>query len=51
MDEPDYFDKMDTLANDKQTCKEPKPALQHKLNSKILVFKKMMLLTLKATID
>ena len=40
----DYFDKMDALVNDKQTYKElkrdPTPALQRKLNSKIFTLKK-----------
>ena len=40
MDKTDYFDKMDALVNDKQTYEElnryPTPALQRKLNSKIL---------------
>ena len=44
MDKTDYFDKMDALANDKQTYEElkpdPTPALQRKLNSKILTLKK-----------
>jgi len=39
MDKADYFDKMDALVNDKQTYEElkrdPMPALQRKLNSKI----------------
>ena len=41
MDKTDYFDKMDALVNDKQTYEElkrdPTPALQRKLNSKILM--------------
>ena len=44
MDKTDYFDKMDALVNDKQTYEElkrdPTPALQRKLNSKILKLKK-----------
>ena len=44
MDQTDYFDKMDALVNDKQTYEElkrdPTPALQRKLNSKILTLKK-----------
>ena len=44
MDKTDYFDKMDALVNDKQTYEELKrdstPALQRKLNSKILTLKK-----------
>ena len=44
MDKTDYFDKMDALANDKQTYEElkrdPTPALQRKLNSKILTLKR-----------
>ena len=44
MDKTDYFDKMDALVNDKQTYEElkrdPMPALQRKLNSKILTLKK-----------
>jgi len=44
MDKTDYFDKMDARDNDKQTYKElkrdPKPALQRKLNSEILMLKK-----------
>ena len=44
MDKTDYFDKMDALVNDKQTYQElkrdPTPALQRKLNSKILTLKK-----------
>jgi len=40
----DYFDKMDALVNDKQTYEElkhdPTPALQCKLDSKILTLKK-----------
>ena len=43
-DKTDYFDKMDALVNDKQTYEElsrdPTPALQRKLNSKILTLKK-----------
>ena len=54
-DKTDYFDKMDALVNDKQTYEElkpdPTPALQRKLNSKILTFKRLTLLTLNATID
>ena len=45
MDKTDYFDKMDALINDKQTYEELKcdatPALQRKLNSKILMLKKI----------
>ena len=44
MDKTDYFDKTDALVNDKQTYEElkrdPTPALQRKLNSKILTLKK-----------
>ena len=44
MDKTDYFDKMGALVNDKQTYEElkldPTPALQRKLNSKILTLKK-----------
>jgi len=44
MDKTGYFDKMDALVNDKQTYEElkrdPAPALQRKLNSKILTLKK-----------
>ena len=44
MDKTDYFDKMDVLVNDKQTYEElkrdPTPALQRKLNSKIFTLKK-----------
>ena len=44
MDKTDYFDKMDAFVNDKQTYEElkrdPTPALQRKLNSKILMLKK-----------
>ena len=44
MNKTDYFDKMDALVNDKQTYEElkrdPTPALQRKLNSKILTLKK-----------
>ena len=45
MDKTDYFDKMDALVtDDKQTYEELKsdqtPALQRKLNSKILTLKK-----------
>ena len=44
MDKTDYFDKMDALVNDKQTYEElkrdPTPALQRKLNSKIPTLKK-----------
>ena len=44
MDKTDYFDKMNALVNDKQTYEELKrdstPALQRKLNSKILTLKK-----------
>ena len=44
MDKTDYFDKLDALVNDKQTYEElkcdPTPALQRKLNSKILTLKK-----------
>ena len=44
MDKTDYFDKMDALVKDKQTYEElkrdPTPALQCKLNSKILTLKR-----------
>ena len=40
MDKTDYYDKMDTLVHDKQTYeglkRDPTPALQRKLNSKLL---------------
>jgi len=56
MDKTEYFDKMDTLVNDKQTFEElkrdPTPAIQRKLNSKSdLGLKRLTLLTLNATID
>ena len=44
MDKTDYHDKMDELLNDKQTYevlkRDPTPALQRKLNSKLLQLKK-----------
>ncbi|PFX25073.1 ATP-dependent DNA helicase PIF1 [Stylophora pistillata] len=44
MDKTDYHDKMDALVNDKRTYEElkrdPTPALQRKLNSKLLTLKK-----------
>ena len=44
MDKTDYYDKMDTLVNDKQTYEElkrdPTPALQRRLNGKLLSLKK-----------
>ena len=44
MDKTDYYDKMDVLVNDKQTYqvlkRDPTPALQRKLNSKLLDLKK-----------
>ena len=44
MDKTDYYDKMDALVNDKQTYqvlkRDPTPALQCKLNSKLLDLKK-----------
>ena len=44
MDKTDYFDLMNALVNDKQTYEElkrdPTPAMQRKLNSKILKLKK-----------
>ena len=44
MDKTDYFDEMDALVNDKQTYEElkrdPTPALQRRLNNKILTLKK-----------
>ena len=44
MDKTDYYDKMDALVNDKQTYevlkRDPTPALQLKLNSKLLDLKK-----------
>ena len=44
VDKTDYYDKMDTLVNDKQTYEElkrdPTPTLQRKLNSKLLDLKK-----------
>ena len=43
MDKTDYYDKMDALVNDKQTFqvlkRDPTPALQRKLNSKLLDLK------------
>ena len=44
MDKTDYNDKMDSLVNDKQTYevlkRDPAPALQRKLNNKLLTLKK-----------
>ena len=44
MDKTDYNDKMDSLVNDKQTYevlkRDPTPALQRKLNNKLLTLKK-----------
>ena len=44
MDKKDYHDKIDTLVNDQQTYevlkRDPTPALQPKLNSKLLQLKK-----------
>ena len=44
MDKTDYYDKMDTLVNDKQAYEELKrdstPTLQRKHNSKLLDLKK-----------
>ena len=44
MDKKDYTDKMDSLVNDKQTYeplrRDPTPALQRRLNSKLLDLKK-----------
>ena len=44
MDKTDCYDKMDTLVNDKQTYEElkrdPTPALQRRLNNKLLSLKK-----------
>ena len=44
MDKTDYNDKMDSLVNDKQTYevvkRDPTPALQPKLNNKLLTLKK-----------
>ena len=44
MDKTDYYDKMDAVVNDKQTYqvlkRDPTPALQRKLNSKLLDLKK-----------
>lgn len=44
MNKTDYYDKTDTLVNDKQTYevlkRDPTPALQCKLNSKLLELKK-----------
>ena len=44
MDKTDYYDKMDTLVDDKQTYEElkrdPTPALQRRLNGKLLGLKK-----------
>ena len=45
MDKTDYNDKMDSLVNDKQTYevlkRDPTPALQRKLNNKLLTLKKI----------
>ena len=44
MDKTDYNDKMDSVVNDKQTYevlkRDPVPALQRKLNNKLLTLKK-----------
>lgn len=44
MDKTDYYDEMDALVNDKQTYellkRDPTPALQRKLNNKLLTLKK-----------
>ncbi|KAL9969279.1 hypothetical protein ACROYT_G021476 [Oculina patagonica] len=44
MDKTDYYDKMDALVNDKQIYevlkRDPTPALQRKLNNKLLTLKK-----------
>ena len=44
MDKTDYYDKVDALVNDKQTYellkRDPTPALQRKLNNKLLTLKK-----------
>ena len=44
MDKTDYNDKMDSLVNDKQTYevlkRDPTPALQRKINNKLLTLKK-----------
>ena len=44
MDKTDYNDKMDSFVNDKQTYEilkgDPTPALQRKLNNKLLTLKK-----------
>ena len=44
MDKTDYTDKMDSLVNDKQTYeplkRDPTPALQRRLNGKLLDLKK-----------
>ena len=51
MDKTDYYDKMDTLVNDKQTYEElkrdPTPSLQRKLNSKLLDLKKTNVLDIQ----
>ena len=44
MDKKDYIDKMDSIVNDKQTYEslkhDPTPALQRRLNGKLLDLKK-----------
>ena len=44
MDKTDYNDKMDSLVDDKQTYevlkRDPTPAMQRKLNNKLLTLKK-----------
>ena len=53
MDKTDYYDKMDTLVNDKQTYEElkrdPTPTLQRKLN--YLTLRKLTSLTYNVTTD
>ena len=52
MDKTDCHDKMDALVNDKQTYEElrrdPTPAPQHRLNSKLLTLKKTDTLTTRS---
>ena len=55
MDKKDYTDKMDSLVNDKQTYeplkRDPTPALQRRLNGKLLDLKRQRLLTFSYTTD
>ena len=55
MDKKDYTDKMDSLVNDKQTYeplkRDPTPALQRRLNGKLLTLKRQTLLTFNYTTD